>query len=109
MALSELAYGSTERSAAVITAGAIPALVQLLQSPESDDFLKDRAVEALETMAANNAQCNVVLRVEALPSLLQLCTDDAHGRLQCGAARALSNMCWSVIQNFEIDRVCVCV
>jgi len=91
--LTNIASGTHQHTLAVVAAGAIPALVQLLQS--RNDAMKEQTVWALSNIAGNGAECrNLVLQANALPLLLQLCTQDAKITLLRTATWALSNLCW---------------
>ena len=96
-ALTNIASGNAEHTAAVIRNGAVPALVSLLNSKSIE--VREQAVWALGNIAGDSPECrNLVLKHKALEYLIPLCQpQQITSKQQLGLIRnatwTLSNFC----------------
>lgn len=92
-ALTNIASGALRQTTAVIDAGAIPVLVDLLESPA--DGVREQAVWALGNIAGNGPGCrDRVLQAGALAPLLRVLNDKTSKvTMMRNAAWTLSNLC----------------
>jgi len=94
-----ITFGPSEHAVALIAAGAVPVLVDLLNS--FHDELMRLAVEALGNISSHSTHArDTVLHAGALLPLLQICSSQSHEGvyevLLCSATRLLFNLCRSV-------------
>nr|CAH7758109.1 unnamed protein product [Callosobruchus chinensis] len=104
-ALTNIASGTSEQTAAVVQEGAIPRLRMLLTSPRSD--VADQAVWALGNIAGDGPGTrDMVLRCGVLQDLLALIRPDSPISLLRNAVWTVSNLCRNKNPppNFELVR-----
>ncbi|KAJ8917162.1 hypothetical protein NQ315_012654 [Exocentrus adspersus] len=91
-ALTNIASGTSEQTAAVVQEGAIPRLQALLSSPRID--VAEQAVWALGNIAGDGAVTrDMVLNLGVLPDLLNLIKPDTSISLLRNTVWAISNLC----------------
>ncbi|KAJ8932969.1 hypothetical protein NQ314_014300 [Rhamnusium bicolor] len=91
-ALTNIASGTPEQTAAVVQEGAIPKLQSLLSSPRAD--VAEQAVWALGNIAGDGAITrDMVLGCGVLPDLLDLINPDTSISLLRNTVWAISNLC----------------
>jgi HEAT repeat protein len=91
-ALSDLAAGHADNAAAIVDAGAIPRLVQLL-GPEYRDYVRKKAAWALHNLAAGHcAQQAAISAAGAVPSFELLLGPGSSANMKAAAVCALWNM-----------------
>lgn len=91
-ALTNIASGTSEQTAAVVQEGAIPRLQALLASPRVD--VAEQAVWALGNIAGDGATTrDMVLASGVLPDLLNLIKPDTSISLLRNTVWAISNLC----------------
>ncbi|MES1917858.1 MAG: hypothetical protein MHM6MM_009558, partial [Cercozoa sp. M6MM] len=103
-ALTNIASGNREQTAAVVNAGGIPEFVRLLAVP--NETVREQAVWALGNIAGDSSQCrNMVLEAGVMQPLLALCQDQKLTMLR-NCAWTLSNLCRGrPAPRFELVRV----
>ncbi|VEN64090.1 unnamed protein product [Callosobruchus maculatus] len=104
-ALTNIASGTSEQTAAVVQEGAIPRLRMLLTSPRPD--VADQAVWALGNIAGDGPGTrDMVLRCGVLQDLLALIRPDSQISLLRNAVWTISNLCRNKNPppNFELVR-----
>nr|CAI5820671.1 unnamed protein product [Callosobruchus analis] len=104
-ALTNIASGTSEQTAAVVQEGAIPRLRMLLTSPRPD--VVDQAVWALGNIAGDGPGTrDMVLRCGVLQDLLALIRPDSPVSLLRNAVWTISNLCRNKNPppNFELVR-----
>lgn len=91
-ALTNIASGSSDQTAAVVQEGAIPRLQALLSSPRID--VAEQAVWALGNIAGDGPVTrDMVLSNSVLPDLLQLIKPTTSLSLLRNTVWAISNLC----------------
>ena len=95
-ALQNLAANNSDNKAAIISAGAVPPLVELL-STSSVETARETAAGALQNLAKHReANKSVLIEAGVLPPLIKTLGDDrASARSQRTSARAIENLVWT--------------
>ncbi|ENN81701.1 hypothetical protein YQE_01907, partial [Dendroctonus ponderosae] len=103
-ALTNIASGTSEQTAAVVHEGAIPKLQLLLKSPRID--VVEQAVWALGNIAGDGALTrDMVLASGVLPEILRLINADTSISLMRNAVWAVSNLCRNKNPAPDFERV----
>lgn len=108
-ALTNIASGSSEQTAAVVNAGAVQALLPLMASPDLE--VRGQSVWALANISGDGVECrDFVLRLGAMRPLLSLLTaPNPSNRIQRDATWMLSNLCRGKDAPWDIISPCVSV
>mmetsp|Transcript_19700 Transcript_19700/g.60933 ORF Transcript_19700/g.60933 Transcript_19700/m.60933 type:complete len:811 (-) Transcript_19700:824-3256(-) len=95
-ALQNLAANNSDNKAAIISAGAVPPLVELLSTSDVETA-RETAAGALQNLAKHNeSNKSVLISAGVLPPLIKTLGDDkASPRSQRTSARAIENLVWS--------------